>query len=149
MFEVAVEPPQMTKPGVALCPPVVARLSSDRVLFEELSEIWAVASLVSSSGEVLYEQLGGKIADSAHPIGNTGNGRQEELMKDRAYFYFPDLVINTPGRYRIRVTLMRVSYTPESTAEGDVQYDEYVDTHSVTIEEGATNHSRPSEFVAK
>jgi len=142
MFGLAVQPPQQTKPNVALYPPIVARLSSDTSIFEELSQIWAVASLVSPSGEVLYEKLGGRVADSAHPI--TENG-QRETMQDRAYFYFPDLVIQSPGRYRIRVTLMSVSYSYDSSPEGDVRCDEYVDTRSIVVEEGVSNHSRPSK----
>jgi hypothetical protein len=91
---------------VALYPPVVARLSSEASIFDELSQIWAVASLISPSGEVLHQQLGGKVADSAHPIAETVNGSSQGAVRDRAYFYFPDLVIPEPGLYRIRVTPM-------------------------------------------
>ncbi|KAG0647690.1 hypothetical protein D0Z07_6510 [Hyphodiscus hymeniophilus] len=146
MFAIAVQPSQQTKPGIALYPPVVARLSSEISIFEELSQVWAVASLMSPSGEVLYERLRGKIADSAHPMADAGDGssNQQRAMKDRAYFYFPDLVIDTPGRYRIRISLMRVTHSFESSPEGEVQYDDYVDTHSIVVNEGLSNHSRPS-----
>jgi hypothetical protein len=145
MFALAVQPPSQTRPGVALYPPIVARLSSDTSIFEELSQIWAMVSLISPSGEVLYEKLEGKVADSAHPIAESGHGGQQGAMRDRAYFYFPDLVIQTPGRYRVRVTLMRVSYSFDSSPEGEVRYDDYVDTHFIVVEEGVPNLSRPSE----
>lgn len=145
MFGLAVQPPARARPNVALYPPIVARLSSQTSIFEELSQIWAVTSLISPSGEVLHEQLGGKVADSAHPITENMNGSAQGGLQDRAYFYFPDLVIPEPGRYRIRVTLMRMSYSYESAPEGDVRFDEYVDSHSILVEEGASNPSRPSK----
>lgn len=145
MFALAVQPPAQTKSGATLYPPIVARLSSDTNIFEELSQIWAVVSLISLSGEVLHETLEGKVADSAHPMAESGHGSAPGGMKDRAYFYFPDLVIRTPGRYRVRVTLMRMSYSSESSPEGDVRYDEYIDTHSILVDEGVSNQSRPSE----
>ena len=145
MLGLAVQPPRQTRPSVALYPPVVACLSSDTNIFEELSQSWAIASLISPAGEVLYEKLGGNVADSAHPMADNRHGGQQGAMTDRAYFYFPDLVIDTPGQYRIRVTLMKVDYSYESFPEGDVRYHEYVDSHTVVVEEGATNQSRPSE----
>ena len=145
MLTLAVQPPTQTRPGVALYPPIVACLSSHTSIFEELSHIWAVASLISSSGEILYEKLEGKVADSAHPIAESGHGSQQEDMRDRAYFYFPDLVIQTPGRYHVRVTLMRVSYSSDSSPEGEVRYDDSVDTHSILVDAGVSNHSRPSK----
>jgi len=144
MFGLAVQPPARAKPSAALYPPIVARLSSETSIFEDLSQIWAVASLISPSREVLHEQLGGKVADSAHPMAENMTGSGQGGLKDRAYFYFPDLVIPEPGRYRIRVTLMRMSYSYESSPEGDAWFDEYVDSHSILVEEGASNPSRPT-----
>lgn len=46
-----------------------APLSSSSGLSEKLSKVWAVATLVSPVGEVIDEQLGGRIADSAYPVG--------------------------------------------------------------------------------
>ena len=145
MFGLAVQPPARTRPRVALYPPVVARLSSQTSIFEELSQIWAFASLISPSGEVLREQLEGKVADSAHPIAENRNGSGQGALPDRAYFYFPDLVIPEPGQYCIRVTLMRMSYSYMSASEGDVRPDEFVDSHSILVEEGASNPPRPSK----
>ena len=145
MLGIAVQPPTQNKPGVALYPPIVARLASNTSIFEELSQIWAVASLVTPSGEVFNEQLSGKVADSAHPIADSAHGNGHCGAKDRAYFYFPDLVIHEPGRYCVRVTLMRMSHSYETSPEGNVQFDEYIDSRSIIVEHGISNHSRPSE----
>jgi hypothetical protein len=66
-------------------------------------------------------------------------------MKDRAYFYFPDLVIQTPGQYRVRITLMTMYHSFASYPEGDVRYDEHVDTNSIMVDERISNESRPSK----
>jgi hypothetical protein len=145
MLGFAVQPPARTRPGVALYPPVTARLSDRRSIYQELSQVWAVASLVSGSGEVLSQQLGGRVVDSAHPIpeSSRGSSSSQDAIRDRAYFYLPDLVIYEPGRYRIRISLMRMNYS--YAPEGDVRVDEYVDSHSIVVEDGMANRSRPSE----
>jgi hypothetical protein len=146
MLGLAVQPPAHTKPGVAIYPPIAARLSDETNIYEELSQVWAVASLIGYSGEVLEQKLGGKVVDSAHPIAENANGSGQGTVRDRAYFYFPDLVIYEPGRYRIRITLMRMNYSYELSPEGDARVDEYVDSQSITVQDGmAANHSRPSE----
>jgi hypothetical protein len=146
MFGLAVQPPARAKPSVALYPPIVARLSSETSIFEELSQIWAFASLISPSGDILHEKLEGKLADSAHPIAENVHSSSEGGMKDRAYFYFPDLLIHEPGWYCVRVTLMRMSHNHDSAPQGDVRFDEYVDSHSIVVEDGASNPSRPSKW---
>ena len=141
------QPSARARPGVALYPPVVVRLASETNIFEELSQTWAVATLLHHSGEVLYDQLGGKIADSAHPMPEIAHGHESSSSgngKDRAYFYFPDLIIHEPGRYHIRISLMQMDYSYEAP-DGVVSVREYVDSRSITIEERAPNPSRPSE----
>jgi len=151
MLGLAVQPPSQARPGVALYPPVVGRLTSETSIFEELSQTWAVATLLHHSGEVLHDQLGGKIADSAHPMPETAHGHGSNSSssvsgnaRDRAYFYFPDLIIHEPGRYRIRVSLMQMGYSYEAP-DGIVSVREYVDSQSITVEDRATSHARPSE----
>ncbi|KAG4427300.1 hypothetical protein IFR05_017217 [Cadophora sp. M221] len=108
MLGLAVQPPPRTRPEVALYPPVAARISSETSVYEELSYTWAVATLLHYFGEILNDQLGGTIADSAHPLPeSTHTGSSSAIAQtDKAYFYFPNLVINKPGRYRIRISLM-------------------------------------------
>ncbi|TAQ84849.1 hypothetical protein B7494_g6826 [Chlorociboria aeruginascens] len=147
MLRMAVQPSAHARPGVILPTPVVARLSSEHSIYEGLSMMYAVATLINDSDEVLYDQLGGRITDSAHPMnereyGSRSNGRGHR--QDRAYFYFPDLVIHVPGRYRIRISLMRMDY---STGEGAVTVEEQVDTRSIVVDQEGTNYSSPSELL--
>ena len=147
MLGLAVQPPTQAKSNAVLYPPIVARLSSETSIFDELSQIWAVVSLTSVSGEILRDKLGGKVADSAHPISETLPNSSEGDMRDRAYFYFPDLVIHEPGRYRVRVTLIKMSYNHASAPEGEVRFDESVDSHSIAVgEEEASTPSRLSKL---
>jgi hypothetical protein len=153
MLRLAIQPPQQVSPGVPLFPPLAARLSSETSIFSELSQTWAVATLIHYSGEVLHGQLGGRVADSAHPLPEGGDAASSSTSsssdRDRAYFYFPDLVIHEPGRYRVRVSLMQMEYSPDGSAEGVVRVLESVDSRSITVEDGAVNHSRPSKYIRK
>ncbi|KAH6712194.1 hypothetical protein DL95DRAFT_433637 [Leptodontidium sp. 2 PMI_412] len=146
MLGLAVQPPPQTRPGVALYPPVAARISSETSVYEELSHTWAVATLLRYSGEILDDQLGGRVADSAHPLPeSTHTGSSSAIAQtDRAYFYFPDLVINEPGRYRVRVSLMQMDYSCDEAPEGVARVREYVDSRSITVEERSDTSSRPS-----
>ncbi len=152
MLGLAVQPPSRTRPGVALYPPLAARISSETSAYEELSQTWAVATLLHTSGEILDDQLGGRVADSAHPLPestHTSSSSSSSAKKDRAYFYFPDLVINEPGRYRVRVSLMQMDYSCDEAPEGVVRVREYVDSRSITVEERSDISSRPSELPLK
>jgi hypothetical protein len=143
MLDFAIQPPAQARPGVALYPPVTARLSSENNIFEELSQIWAAITLVHHSGEVLYQQLSGKVADSAHTLPEGGGS--SSAARDRAYFYFPDLVIHEPGQYRIKITLMQMDYSCDTAPEGVVTVRDYVDSRTISIDDNAPNRSRPSK----
>ncbi|KAE9367614.1 hypothetical protein N431DRAFT_486677 [Stipitochalara longipes BDJ] len=145
MLRIAVQPPPHAHPNEPLYPPLVARLSSEATIFSELSQTWAVATLVHYSGEVLHNQLGGKVVDSAHPLPEGGPGTNgESAERDRAYFYFSGLVISEPGRYLVRVSLMQMDYSPDGLTEGIVRVLETVDSRSITVDNGAMTHSRPN-----
>lgn len=147
MLGLAVQPPAQARPGAVLYPPVVARLSSETGIFGELSQTWAVATLLYDSGEVLSDQLEGKVADSAHPMPeithSNGFGSDGTADQDRAYFYFPDLVIREPGRYRVRISLMQTDYSFESSPY--VRVCEYIDSRTIVVERIVSNHARPSK----
>jgi hypothetical protein len=146
MLRLAVQPPPHANPGVPLYPPLVARLSSERSIYAELSQIWAAVTLIHYSGDVSHDQLGGSVADSAHPLPEGGPGTNDARgERDRAYFYFPGLVINEPGRYRIRVSLMRMDYPPDGLTEGVVRVLETADSRSIAVDDGNVNYSRPSK----
>jgi len=145
MLDLSVQPPAQTRPGVVLFPPVAARLSSQASLYDELSQIYAYASLVHENGEPLDDQLSGKAVDSAHPMPGSGrHSSSSRNARDQAYFYFPDLVIHYPGRYRIRITLMRMEYSYESSETCSVVQD-YVDSRSIIVDEQVSDYTRPSE----
>ncbi|KAF4630871.1 hypothetical protein G7Y89_g7267 [Cudoniella acicularis] len=136
MLGLAIQPPPRARPGVALYPPPAARLSSDTNIFEGLARVWAVATLIQrDSGETLYGQLSGRVADSAHPLTENGSsGSSSSGSIDRAYFYFPDLVIHEPGRYRIRISLMEMDYSCDSAPDGIVRYPNcYPEANTVDI----------------
>lgn len=154
MFGFAIQPPTQTRPGIPLYPPVAARLSSETSVFDELSQTWAVATLVhKQSGEVLYDGLCGRVADSAHPLPEQTNERSSGSRssstsrneRDRAYFYFPDLVINEPGSYRIRVSLMRMDVAEDASSSGVVYVRETIDSRSIIVKENPSQDSRPSK----
>jgi len=146
MLGLAVQPPPQTRPGIALYPPVAARISSETSVYEELSYTWAVATLIRTSGEILDDQLGGRVADSAHPLPESTHSSSSSgnAQTDRAYFYFPDLVIHEPGRYRVRVSLMQMDYSCDEAPEGIARVREYVDSRSITVEERSDTSSRPN-----
>jgi len=149
MLDLSVQPPAQTRPGVALFPPVAARLSGQASMYNELSLIYAYVSLVHENGEPLPDQLSGKVADAAHPMpGMSGSGRHASNghhVRDQAYFYFPDLVIHYPGLYRIRVTLMRMDYPYNSSNSGSIVED-YIESRSIVVDEGVSHYTRPSEL---
>jgi len=152
MLGFAVQPPSQTRPGVPLYPPVTASLSSNTSTFIELSQTWAFATLIhKQSGEVLHEGLRGRIADSAHPLPDQTEGQSSgsrsssssSTERDRAYFYFPDLVIDEPGNYRIRVSLMEMDSSQDTSSEGVVCVRETIDSRSIIVEENPSHDSRP------
>jgi len=143
MLGLAVQPPSRTRPGIPLYPPIAVRLSSDTSLFEELSHQWAVVTLVRSSGEILRDKLSGKLADSAHPLPSSRLGRSVLSHRDRAYFYFPDLRISEPGRYKIRVSLMRMDFSTSASTEGEATVCDEVDSRSIIVEDMHSGHMSP------
>jgi hypothetical protein len=148
MLRVAVQPPPHAHPNEPLYPPLVARLSSETTIVSELSQTWAVATLIRHSGEVLHDQLGGKVVDSAHPLPEAALGTNgTSVERDRAYFYFSGLAISEPGRYRVRVSLMQMDYSPHGSGEGTVRVLETIDSRSITVDDDALTNSRPSTWL--
>ena len=143
MLGLAVQPPSRIRPGTALYPPIAARLSSETSVFEELSQKWAVATLIRSSGEVVHNKLSGKIADSAHPLPENGATSGAVQWFDRAYFYFPDLKIEEPGRYKIRISLMQMDYSTETSPQGTAVVCEEVDSRSIVVDDRAPSPTSP------
>jgi hypothetical protein len=156
MLDLVVQPPTQTRPGEPLYPPIAAALSSDTSIYKELSQTWAIATLVHQSGELLQDHLGGRVADSAHPLPESGygqyhsrghSGSSTNSKKSRAYFYFPGLTIQEPGQYRIRVSLMQMDYSHEFSPDGAAKVCEYVESRSIIVEDRVNNHTRPSKQI--
>ncbi|TEY50774.1 hypothetical protein BOTCAL_0273g00060 [Botryotinia calthae] len=141
MLSIAVQPPARVRPGSILYPPLIVQLSSEHDLYEHLAGYWTCVSLIHyATGQVIYEQMCGKAADSAHPIAQT----RSRGVRDQAYFFFQDLAIHAPGRYRLKIRLIRNDYSPESGQDGAVICDDEVNTRSITVEESGPNYSRPN-----
>jgi hypothetical protein len=74
----------------------------------ESGRLMAVATLVASDQHGLLTPVnagiltGPQLADTVHPESSTGT---------LGYVSFPDLVIRSPGTFRVRVTLLRMSAT--------------------------------------
>jgi len=147
MLGLAVQPPAGTRPGTTLYPPLAVKLSSEHSLFDELSDQWAVVTLVRSSGEVLHNKLSGRLTDSAHPLPTYGTDSSVIRRRDRAYFYFPDLKIDEPGRYKIRVSLMKMEYSKSAPPEGQARVCEEVDSRSILVEEMQPSHMSPRKCL--
>jgi hypothetical protein len=86
--------------------------------FADIPQVWAVATLLSHTGEVLLDKLEGKIAELAHP--ETGE------------FRFSHLAINGPGKYRIKITLMRMEFS-----NGFANVCNSIETDTILIDEVA------------
>ena len=86
--------------------------------FADLPQVWAVATLLSHTGEVLLDKLEGKIAEFAHP--------------DTVEFRFTQLVINDPGKYRIRITLMQMDFS-----NGAANVCEFIESDGILVDAAA------------
>jgi hypothetical protein len=126
MLTIVVQPPARAQLNVALFPPLACRLSSKTDIFEELSDLWTTVELFDSSGEAVSDLLKGKTTDSAHPL----NATHSEY---HAYFYFPDLVISEPGRYYIRIGLMKMEYSEDTSAKAVVL--EFVQSYLIIVQD--------------
>lgn len=102
-LEIAVQPPAKVRRGGILDPPFVLVMRIDEPVngySEDLSQIWASATLVNRNGEVVSGSLRGTLAESVHPFTNVDDST--------GYFLFENLSVRSVGTYRLRVTLMRM-----------------------------------------
>lgn len=108
------ELPSEVRAGFPLDSPFTLRVdrqrqsSSNGNLDHDSGRLMAVATLVAHDGDGLSTPVnagiltGPQLADTVHPAPSTGT---------LGYVSFPDLVIRSPGTFRIRVTLLRMSAT--------------------------------------
>jgi len=98
-----------------------------------------------ATGEMVYHALQGDIADSAHPMDIQGQGSfGQGPVRDRAYFCFPNLSIHLPGRYRLKLSLMRMNYSDNAFPDGVAIIEQVVNSRSITVEDRGLSFSRPN-----
>ena len=113
-MNVLIEPPEQVRPGHILDPPIVVRLDQtiDQHLTgrppEDYSLLWALLSVVTEDGSTMLapprtDLLTGTRVDSVHALTPVQEDREIGFMS------FPDLAIREAGRYRIRISLVRMN----------------------------------------
>ncbi|MCJ1404535.1 hypothetical protein MMC11_007761 [Xylographa trunciseda] len=113
-MRIVIEPPYQARPGDVLTPPLVMSLENETG--PNLSEqepvdptlFWAVVSVVSEDDMTLLapprtDLLMGTIADSVHPL--TPPDHEGQI----GFVAFPNLIIREPGRYRLRISLIKMN----------------------------------------
>ncbi|KAL8762676.1 MAG: hypothetical protein Q9184_001383 [Pyrenodesmia sp. 2 TL-2023] len=120
-MHIIIEPPIEARPGNTLVPPVVVALRAREIeedgeaRAEDLSSYWASVSLVSADGLVALAPpsttlLSGSLVDSIREPDSTEG---ESVV---GYVLFQNLIINQPGDFRLRVSLLRM---PSDISDAD------------------------------
>ena len=114
MFDmnIVLEPAANVRPGNVLRPPMVIKLKRNVASNvggrqQDYAHVWALASIVSEEGTTALapprtDLLLGTPVNSIHKAARSGS--EEEV----GYACFSDLAIQQPGKYRIRVSLIRM-----------------------------------------
>ncbi|MCJ1377596.1 hypothetical protein MMC17_000691 [Xylographa soralifera] len=114
IMKIVIEPPHQARPGEVLTPPLVMSLENESDPNSPEQEpvdptlLWAVVSVVSEDDMTPLapprtDLLIGTIADSVHPL--TPPDHEGQI----GFVAFPDLVIREPGRYRLRISLIKMN----------------------------------------
>lgn len=123
MFDMSIvlEPAARVRPANVLRPPMVIKLKHRNGVLnaggrgQDYAHMWALASIVSEEGTTALapprtDLLLGTPVNSIHKAARSGN--DEEV----GYVCFTDLAIQQPGKFRIRVSLIRMEGLGGSTA---------------------------------
>ena len=108
---VVVGPPQQVRPGAILNPPLVIRLDrgdtsdGNRV---DTSRLFGLVSVTSADGSTSLapprnDLVAGRLTNSIRTLNDSEDSGQEDF----GYLTYSDIRIQDPGRYRLRVSLMR------------------------------------------
>ncbi|MCJ1421838.1 hypothetical protein MMC32_008205 [Xylographa parallela] len=114
IMRIVIEPPHQARPGEVLTPPLVMSLENESGPNSPEQEpvdptlLWAVVSVVSEDNITPLapprtDLLIGTIADSVHPL--TPPDHEGQI----GFVAFPNLVIREPGRYRLRISLIKMN----------------------------------------
>ncbi|OBT54822.1 hypothetical protein VE04_05022, partial [Pseudogymnoascus sp. 24MN13] len=109
MLAILIQPPELTRPGTELFPPIVVQLLQP----EDMLNVWAIATLVRNGTDVTH-QLGGELIQS--PIGGT--------------FHFSGLTIHEEGVYCVRICIYQMDF--DSCPKGVAQVG-CVDSNDIII----------------
>ena len=120
-MNVIVEPPPQVRPGQVLSPPVVIRLERAETEENDInpSLLFAFVSITSEDGSTSLapprnDLIAGNLSDSVHTLDSDTESDDEEV----GFLSFPDLRIQDPGSYRLRVSLMRMDVTSTEGPRG-------------------------------
>ena len=122
-MNVVVGPPPQVRPGATLNPPIIVRLARTDVEDEavrDTSRLFAFVSVTSEDGSTSLapprsDLVSGNLSDSVHALENdSGESDDEEV----GYLSFPDIRIQNPGNYRLRVSLMKIDAGGSSESTG-------------------------------
>ncbi|KFY47819.1 hypothetical protein V496_10428 [Pseudogymnoascus sp. VKM F-4515 (FW-2607)] len=109
MLDIVIQPPELTRQGIELFPPIVVRLLQP----EDMPDVWAIATLLSNGTDVT-DQLGGELFQS--PI--------DEI------FCFSGLAIYGQGVFCLRICLYKMDF--DSCPKGVTQVG-CVDSNDIII----------------
>ncbi|MCJ1437282.1 hypothetical protein MMC27_006668 [Xylographa pallens] len=119
IMRIVIEPPHQARPGEVLTPPLVMSLGNEPGPDSPEQErvdptlLWAVVSVVSEDNITPLapprtDLLIGTIADSVHPL--TPPDHEGQI----GFVAFPNLVIREPGRYRLKISLIKMNAIGET-----------------------------------
>lgn len=121
-MHVIIEPPQQVRPGRILNPPIVVRLDKTEAEDESVTDpslLFAFISITSEDGSTSLapprdDLIAGNLSDSVHTLDSDSESDEEEV----GFLSFPNLRIQDPGNYRLRVSLMKMEVTDSSASTG-------------------------------
>ncbi len=116
--DIVIQPPAEAKTGHKLYPPVVVKLEREgpylllHYFMARTSYYKVEGGVVDKINILHFDQCNGQLhCDSAHPL---PKDRSIFSNDDRAYFCFPNPVLDEPGEYRIRIDLIKLcKYGPQ------------------------------------
>jgi len=152
---IAVQPPARARAREPLYPPLSARLRSDQNLLDDLGNYSTCVTLLHyTDGEALYNTLDGKLWDCSHPmpyiarnspLATAYTNAPADGLRDRAYYFYDNLVIKNPGTYRIRLTFMGTDYSPEYGPHGIHIVLQQIDSRLIIVDDPGLHYAKPSK----
>jgi Velvet factor len=133
-LEIVVQPPAVAQVGAVLEPPLALTMSTTTTVNGHggnPGRIWASVTLLTEYGSVVSDSLSGSLADSVHSFANRDDSA--------GYFLFDNLVIESVGSFRIKVTLMHMDNSGNSATSVD-----QVETDVIVVEDAEVEQQAPS-----